>query len=759
MRSRGTIPRVMDPLLEDLNEAQRVAVTHGEGPLLVVAGPGSGKTRVVSRRVAWLLRQGARPSEVLAVTFTNKAAGELRERVAALVPSAGLWVATFHSACARILRENHAAARLPPSFTIYDEEDRRRAAGRVLRELGIPSERMRSPALVRRISDWKAEGLDPAAAARKEAGQAFPDASRAYERYEALLAAEGAVDFDDLLLRAHRLLEGDAAVRGRYRDRLRWILVDEYQDTNRLQFLITALLAGPAPNLCATGDPDQSIYGWRGADIGNILGFEERFPGATVVRLERNYRSTARVLGAAGRLIARNRLRHAKDLRTDAAAGPEVRVEIFDGADEEGEGVAGAIREALDRGEAPNGMAVLYRVNARSRGVERALVRRGIPYQVVRGVEFFQRAEVKDLVAWLRLLANPRDGEAFARVLEAPRRGAGPSARDRVLAAAESRGIPVRDALLLGSDAIGVRGRGGAALDEAAAALRDLLALPTGSVADLLVAVLARSGYEPWISDHWPDDAEERLENVHELVAAARARDARPEGEGGLDGFLEEAALVADQDRYDPAVPRVTLMTLHACKGLEFPSVFLVGVEEGVLPHARSTRVPEAWGEDEAGVEEERRLLFVGMTRAKRSLWLSAGIRASGWTGGDSGPSRFLEEIAGPGVRRTSRVRFAAPPLPAPDEPRMRPFGRRAPRPDEGGAVFEADPIPAEAVARVEGLPFRVGQRVRHERFGAGRVRRLESHGGSVRATVEFRSGVKTLDLDFARLEPIREGA
>ncbi|HEU4395572.1 MAG TPA: 3'-5' exonuclease, partial [Planctomycetota bacterium] len=355
---------------------------------------------------------------------------------------------------------------------------------------------------------------------------------------------------------------------------------------------------------------------------------------------------------------------------------------------------------------------------------------------------------------------NARDGEAFARILEAPRRGAGPVARDRVLAVAVERGIPVRDALLLGSDALGVKGKGGAALDEAAAALRDLLRLPTTSVADLLAAVLARSGYEDWIAEHWPDDSEERLENVQELVSAARARDDRPEGETGLSGFLEEAALVADQDRYDPSVPRVTLMTLHACKGLEFPRVFLVGVEEGVLPHARSSRRDDGYGEDESGIEEERRLLFVGMTRARRSLWLSAGLRASGWTGGDSGPSRFLEEIAGPGVLRTSRVRFAAPPAPpAWDEPRPRPFGRRAPAPDEGGAVFEPDPLPVEPVARGAGVPFRVGQRVRHERFGTGRIRRLDPHGASFRATVEFRSGVKTLDLDFARLEPIREGA
>ncbi|NUN53460.1 MAG: UvrD-helicase domain-containing protein, partial [Planctomycetaceae bacterium] len=405
----------MDDLLADLNDAQRRAVTHGEGPLLIVAGPGSGKTRVVSRRVAWLLRQGARPREILAVTFTNKAAAELKERVQRIVPAGGLWVATFHSACARILRDNHAALGYSSSFTIYDEEDRRRTAGRVLRELGVPSERLRPAALVKAVSAWKSAGLDPAEAAKASWGPREEELAKAYARYEQVLREAGSMDFDDLLLKTHRLLETNAEVLGAYRRRLRFVLVDEYQDTNRIQFLLARALASGSRNLCATGDPDQSIYGWRGADIRNILDFREHYPDAAVVRLESNYRSTRRILDAAGRLISRNRERHEKDLLTDAPAGDEVRVTVHDGADEEGEGVAAEIAELLSGGMAASDVAVLYRVNSRSRAVELALRRRGIPYQVLRGVEFFQRAEVKDLVAWLRLLGNPRDAEALSR--------------------------------------------------------------------------------------------------------------------------------------------------------------------------------------------------------------------------------------------------------------------------------------------------------------------------------------------------------
>ncbi len=763
----------MDDLLSDLNDAQRAAVTHGEGPLLIVAGPGSGKTRVVSRRVAWLIRQGAHPREVLAVTFTNKAAAELKERVGRLVPSGGLWVSTFHSACARILRDHHEALGYPASFTIYDEEDRRRTAGRVLREMGVAPETLRPAALVKAVSAWKCAGTDPAEAGKAAWGPRDEVLAKGYAQYERVLREAGSMDFDDLLVKTHRLLETDPGVLAEYRARLRWVLVDEYQDTNRIQFLLARALASGSGNLCATGDPDQSIYGWRGADIRNILDFRTHYPDATLIRLERNYRSTRHILDAASRLIRRNVDRHEKELLTDARAGEEVRVTIHPGADEEGEGVAAEIAELLSAGLSASDIAVLYRVNARSRAVELALRRRSIPYQVLRGVEFFQRAEVKDLVAWLRILGNPRDVEAVARALQAPRRGAGDGAVSRIVACASERGIPVRDALLCGGEALEIRGKAGKAVDLAAEAVRELLLGATEEVAPLLDRVLAVVGYREWLEHHWPEDHQERWDNVMELVEAARAHDAREES-AGLASFLEEVALVSDQDRFDPDAPRVNLMTLHTCKGLEFPVVFLVGVEEGVLPHARSTR--EEFGENAAGIEEERRLLFVGMTRARRILRLSGGLRPAGWTGGmDSGPSRFLEEMAGEGVRRVDRSAGGAsgghpfarrggpggwgggggsPSRPSWSAPRAR-------RSEEADAPFSFDPDPAprEAVARVEGVALRVDQRVRHAKFGTGRIRRLESHGSSVKATVEFRTGMKTLDLDFTRLEPIGDGS
>jgi DNA helicase-2/ATP-dependent DNA helicase PcrA len=750
-------------LLSDLNESQRSAVTHGEGPLLIVAGPGSGKTRVVSRRVAWLIGEGVRPGEILAVTFTNKAAAELRERVGRLVPAGGLWVSTFHSACARILRDHHGALGYPSAFTIYDEEDRRRTAGRVLRELGVPADRVRPAALAKAVSAWKTAGIDPDGAAKAAWGPRDEELAKAYAHYERILHEAGSMDFDDLLVKTHRLLETDEAVLAEYRARLRWVLVDEYQDTNRIQFLLARALASGSRNLCATGDPDQSIYGWRGADIRNILDFEDHYPDATVVRLETNYRSTGHVLDAASRLIRRNLDRREKELLTEATAGEEVRVTVHDGADEEGEGVAAAVEELVTGGMRASDIAVLYRVNARSRAVELAFRRRGIPYQVLRGVEFFQRAEVKDLVAWLRLLGNPMDAEALARALQAPRRGAGSGTVAKILSAASSRGVPVREALLSGSGSLEVRGRAGKAVDLAAEAVRELLLGATDEVGPLLDRVLSVTGYRDWLERHWPEDHQERWDNVLELVEAARAHDGREEG-GGLSSFLEEVALVSDQDRYDPDAPRVNLMTLHTCKGLEFPAVFVVGVEEGVLPHARSAR--GEWGEDAAGIEEERRLLFVGMTRAKRVLRLSAGLRAAGWTGGmEAGPSRFLQEIEGEGVLRVDRTSGGGLADDGPAPWSRRSGGSRGPsrsrRKREGDAPFSFDPDPAppEAVARVEGLPFRVGQRVRHTKFGTGKVRRLEAHGNSVRATVEFRMGVKTLDLDFTRLEPLGDGS
>jgi DNA helicase-2/ATP-dependent DNA helicase PcrA len=712
--------------------------------------------------VAWLLRHGVRPDQVLAVTFTNRAAAELKERVEALAQSRGLWVSTFHSACARILRRHADRLGYPVSFSIYDEEDRGRLASRVLREFGIGSDRISRAAAVRTISDWNSSGLSPEAARAECWSLLDEDKAKVYERYEQLLREGGAMDFDDLLIQTHRLFEGHDDVLAQYTARLRHVLVDEYQDTNRIQFLLARALASGTRNLCATGDPDQSIYKWRGADIRNILDFEEHYPDATVVRLERNYRSTANVLRTAGNLIRHNQDRRQKELLTDAASGPLVRVVTFDGADEEGDGVAKALRAWIDAGNSAADAAVFYRVNSRSRAIERSLRRFDIPYQLVRGVEFFQRAEVKDLVAWLRIIANPRDREAFARLVGAPARGAGAGSVAKVLARAEESGLSIREQLLLGPEDSAVRGKAGKALQWAGVTLRQLMDDPFTGVNPLLEEILRRTEYRAWLERKWPEDHQERWENVVELLAAAAGHDARDEENRGLEGFLEEVALVSDQDRFDPDAPRVTLMTLHTSKGLEFPSVYVVGVEEGVLPHSRSA-------EDPAAMEEERRLLFVGMTRARRSLWLSAGMRASGWTGGVSGPSRFLEELGTEGMERdhretTPRAVWTPDGLRGPSGGRR--SGQGAMR--RGGAPAKTDflgmdppagdfvdEMPPETVASDLDTGFNVGDRVHHARFGTGRVRRLEQRRSSLRATVEFRMGVKTLDLAYARLERV----
>jgi DNA helicase-2/ATP-dependent DNA helicase PcrA len=768
----------MDDLLHDLNDAQREAVLHGDGPLLVVAGPGSGKTRVVSRRVAALVRRGVPARAILAVTFTNRAAAELRERVERLVPAQGLWVSTFHSACARILRDHAGEAGLPRAFSIYDEEDRGRLVRRILREGNVPPDQVTPGKAARRFSDWKNAGLGPAEAAKAGWGPRDEMLAKAYAAYEKALADAGAMDFDDLLLKTLRLLEATPAVARLLQARLRHVLVDEYQDTNRVQFLLARALAAGTGNLCATGDPDQSIYAWRGADIRNILEFQEHYPGARIVRLERNYRSTASILGAAGRVIRRNRERHEKDLLTDAAAGAPVRVVLFDDGDAEGDAVGAAVAAEIAAGRPASDFAVMYRVNARSRAVERALRLRRVPYQVVRGVEFFQRSEVKDLVAWLRLAANPRDAEALARVLSAPGRGAGPGSFQKVLDLAAARALPVRDALFLGAAAAGAKAGAARGLDLAATDLRALLDFPGDGVRALLEEVLARTRYREWLAKEHPEDHPERWENVEELLLGASTHDARGEEGRGLEGFLEEVALVSDQDRFDPTVPRVTLLTLHAAKGLEFPSVFLVGCEEGVLPHARAL-------EDPAAMEEERRLFFVGMTRARRALWVSGGWRPSGWTGGAQGPSRFLEETLGPGVEREDRSSSSAGAAPGRSPgferdadpfdldfgggpPARRGFGRRTPAPGRGApdafqgvdaAPPEEPSIPARAGAPAPASHIRVGARVRHDRFGSGYVRAVEARGASVQATVQFlRAGTKVLDLAFARLDPAEGG-
>ncbi len=739
-----------DDLLQDLTPSQREAVTHGEGPLLVVAGPGSGKTRVITRRVAHLVRCGVTPWHILAITFTNKAAQEMARRVEESGTPSGAWIKTFHATCAALLRRYAARAGLLPGFSIFDTQDQRRVVRGVLREMELPPGALK-PAQVRaRISRWKTGGTSPDVAEAEAGGYFERKQAEVYRAYENALAVSNAVDFDDLLGRTLKMLEEDAEVRERLQDRFRHVLIDEYQDTSPVQFRLASILAQPQQNVCATGDPDQSIYAFRNADVRNILEFERNYPGARVVRLEENFRSTAFVLRAADALIAHNRDRHAKRLVATREEGEKVRV--IGAADEHAEGLAlaDAVLGAYGKGVPYKDMAIFYRVNAQSRAIETALRGRGVPYMIVKGVEFYQRAEVKDLVAYLKVLANPSDRESMVRVLTTPRRGVGAKTIERMWAMAREYGWTARRALLGAADSGEFRKQATLALRDLDHLLTTLECGVTGSVAELVRDAITHLRYEEYLKKAYPEDWQDRVENVRELIGGAEEYDALSGAESTLRDFLHQVSLVADADQYDPDMPRVALMTLHSAKGLEFGHVYVAGVERELLPHARST-------DDENGIEEERRLLFVGMTRAKDRLTLSfARDRRARLTGGfGGGASDFLMEldpdaidVAGGGL---------SPIWPSVESPYAdAPWGAPAKRPRDG-SEFHADVAPDyDGTDQDPAQALRPGQRVHHPSFGDGTVRRLSGRGGSMRVVVFFPGrGEKTLALEYAHLTPI----
>jgi DNA helicase-2/ATP-dependent DNA helicase PcrA len=637
-----------DAHLAGLNPAQREAVLATEGPLLVLAGAGTGKTRVITARIAQLLARGVDPASVLAVTFTNKAAGEMRERLRALVGDAGkaVTLGTFHAFCARVLREHADALGLPRRFTICDSSDQLAAVKAAMRELRVHETTMHPNAVLARISLAK-NRLQSPAALLAEAGEGRAAlVGSVYERYKETLARTRALDFDDLLLEALRLLREHAPVREQLRKRYRYLLVDEYQDTNEPQYEIVRELAARHRNVCVVGDDDQSIYGWRGADVRKILGFERDFPGAKQVRLETNYRSTQPVLDAASAVIRHNASRHEKRLVSAAGAGEPVRVLLAKDESAEAQQVVAAIRSLLRLDEArPRDFAVLCRTQVQFRAFEAELRTNGLPYVVVGGMSFFDRKEVRDVVAFLKLALHPHDETALLRVINVPSRGVGKASLDRVLSFATERGIPVSQAFeqahaIEGLPAQAVEGylQLRATLDESglAAAGRDLVAR--------LERFLDRIGYQQEVRRLYPDPMtrEARWAGVVEILNFAENH-VRRAVEPTLHGFLEELALTSgDEPSQDPG-PRgdaVTLMTLHAAKGLEFPHVFLVGMEEGLLPHARAVA--------ESGVEEERRLAYVGITRAMTTLTLCAALeRARHGRRAPAVPSRFLFEAQG----------------------------------------------------------------------------------------------------------------
>jgi DNA helicase-2/ATP-dependent DNA helicase PcrA len=710
------------PVLAGLNPQQREAVGAVSGPVLVLAGAGSGKTRVITHRIAHLvLDHGVESGRILAVTFTNKAAEEMRARAAALLAGQPLraWVSTFHSFCVRLLRREAAAAGLPPGFLIYDADDQLAALREAMRALDL-SEKLHPPRrLLARISAGKNAGRRDA----PDEGWAADLTRRVAERYHQVLRAAGAVDFDDLLLHGVALLDGHPAVRRAWRERFPFLLVDEYQDTNRAQYDLVRLLAGPDGNVTVVGDEDQSIYSWRGADISNILDFEHDFPGARVFRLEDNYRSRQTILDAAASVVSRNRRRKGKALRAVKGGGEPVRLrEALDEFEE-----AAWVTERVAASRAAGRVAVLFRMNAQSRLFEEGLLRLRLPYLVVGGVGFYERKEVKDVLAYLRLTLNPRDGVALRRVVNVPPRGVGAKTVEEIERAAAAAGGNLWDALVRLLDEAALPARALAPLRQfrdAILTLGEEARVPPGTpprLRTLIERVLELSGYGAALAREDTQESQERLENLAELLAAAvdyEAREAAP----GLAGFLDRAALLSETDRLSDEAP-VVLLTLHAAKGLEFESVFLVGLEEGLLPHSRSLADGDA-------LEEERRLCYVGMTRAMERLHLSwARSRQVFGQRRVTQPSRFLEELPLEGVERSGGL-------------------SRVP-PRRGDAARWAPPAaPPAAPDRL-----RPGVRVRHPLFGVGTVLRSDGEGDDLKVTVSFPgAGAKKLVARFAGL-------
>ena len=703
-------------LLEGLNEPQRDAVTHPEGPLLVLAGAGSGKTRVLTHRLAWLIQTGrARPGEILAITFTNKAAQEMRERVELLLAHStrAMWVMTFHSACARILRAEAPRLGYTRQYTIYDQSDSRRLVKQCLDELGVDPKRFTPAAVQHQISAAKNQ-LRDAAGYRELVGSYFEQTvADVYELYESSLHRMNAMDFDDLLGRTVDVLRLFPEVRARYQATFRHVLVDEYQDTNHAQYVLLQLIAGEHGNLMVVGDDAQSVYSFRSADIRNILDFQKDFDEVATVKLEQNYRSTQTILDAANALIAHNRDQMPKTLWTDIGPGDEIVVRELDDEHSEARYVAGEIERLVDEGLSRNEIAVLYRMNSQSRALEDTLVRREIGYQVIGGTKFYERAEVKDAVAYLTLLGNPQDAVSFQRVANSPRRGIGQTSLSRVLTHGATMGISIWEAAATPS---AVPGLGTAAIKALGRFMDTMESLRQKAeqgvpIGDLLEAVIHESGYVDWLEAERTIEAQGRLENLQELVNVAREFDARaPEGEDTLDVFLQQTALVADADARQDDEGLVTLMTLHNAKGLEYPVVFMVGMEEGLFPHSRSL--------DEGNLEEERRLCYVGVTRAMRNLTLTHARRRNVFGSATYGlPSRFLQELPAEHVDREEALGGWA--------------GARAASANAAGGArpralsWDSDVAPEAG----GGASFRLGDDVVHAAFGEGVVTGVEPGG------------------------------
>jgi DNA helicase-2/ATP-dependent DNA helicase PcrA len=768
----------LDPdILEALTPAQREAVQHVDGPLLMLAGPGSGKTRVVTHRIAFLLQQGIPARQSLALTFTNKAADEMRLRLERLAPRQPVWMGTFHRFCARLLRHHAEMVGLSENYSIYDTDDSQKLLKQVIHDSDLDLTHYTPDQIAKNIS-WAKNNLISADEYQPRPGHPLGAiVAKLYPAYQQRLMTANAVDFDDLLLHVARLLRENPELRRMLDERYRYVMVDEYQDTNLAQYAIVRALSIDYPNLAVTGDPDQSIYGWRGANLSNILEFERDFPEVRIVRLEQNYRSTKSILRVADQLIAHNVKRKEKALFTDNDDGLPVRLITYPTQRDEADHIAARIADDVHHGRRrPRDFAIFYRVNALSRSLEHALREHGIPYQIVNGWEFYQRKEIKDVIGYLQLINNPRDDVAFLRIINTPPRRIGKATIAQLASHARRYGLPLLDAAREAGLIESLSKNAPVAVAKFVAMYDRLRVVATAPVEEVLGHVLTESGYHDFLANSTAEEDQERLANIEELLTAAREFDEQNPGEGRLEEFLEQASLVSDTDAWETEIDKVTMMTLHAAKGLEFPVVFIVAVEEGLLPHERSR-------EDKDKVEEERRLLFVGITRAEQELQLSLAqyrsFRGGQWP---TVPSQFLMELPRDEMERIEPVAAGR---------------RRVPWDDDGGdddsfdddqsynhdefsddEYVQDDPTPQSpaglsakimtaaemlaaapmAISRVAPHVFQLGMPVHHPEYGQGVIMALSGEDSKRTATVKFLSaaaGLKKFRLAHSPLQPL----
>lgn len=712
-----------DAFASELTASQQKAVFHRDGPLLVIAGPGSGKTRVITCRIAALVSSGVPAYNICAITFTNKAADEMRQRAFRFAASAGAHISTFHSLCVRILRRYSEFAGITPNFSIYDDSDQSKCIKQAIVDCNLNTTDFSPARTLDAISTLKNRLID-ADTFEKEADDFFSKTlSKIYSRYQQVLKDLNAVDFDDLLMKAAFLLENNAAVREELGHRYKYLLIDEYQDTNHAQYRIAKALASSHKNICATGDPDQSIYRWRGADIRNILDFERDWPNAVVVRLEENFRSVPCILEVADRLIANNQSRKEKRLIATKPPAGKVVIEPYEDEVEEAIGVAENIRRLVDEGVSLSNIAIFYRVNAQSRAIEEAFIRSKIPYQIVRGVEFYNRKEVRDVLAYLKVIVNPADRIALLRIINTPARGIGKTTIDKVQNFASRCNIGLYEAIKTVSQISSIPQPTAAKLTAFLNMIEGFRKNDSGSVAEMVERVFTDSGLEKSLIAEGAE-GKDAAANIEELISAAAVYDKQTEAPSLVD-YLQQIALFSDADAYNASVERVALMTLHSAKGLEFDNVFIVGVEEGLLPHERSA-------DNENETEEERRLFFVGITRAKINLFIAfAKYRQIRGQTLRTIPSQFLFEL---GLA----------------------FSESASQSEIRNHKSEIENVKSEIRSTQSAAPFHKGDIVVHKKFGIGTVKEFADMGDNSVVTIAFNTGhTKSLMLKYAKLAKI----